>query len=188
MSELIFLAKSGADPGSGFYVFLRDIWARKEGDVALIRAKDAAEASNRAKTEFLAKISHDIRTPLNAILGAADLLSQTPLSFDQSDYVSMFQRNCRRLVALINDFLDFSRIEAGAVRVEKASFHIRETVDDAVATFREAAARKGIALGVEIDPVAPGGDGRSLRIQQVLVNLAEQRPEVHRRRTRGCEV
>jgi two-component system sensor histidine kinase/response regulator len=91
--------------------------AGRAADNALIRAKDAAVASNRAKTDFLAKISHDIRTPLNAILGAADLLSQTSLSFDQSEYVHMFQRNCRRLLALINDFLDFSRIEAGAIRM-----------------------------------------------------------------------
>ncbi len=116
---MTFLA-AAEDPDSSFYVFLRDMWAGKKADAALIRAKDAAEASNRAKTEFLAKISHDIRTPLNAILGSADLLSQTPLSFDQGEYVNMFQRNCRRLVALINDFLDFSRIEAGAVRLERA--------------------------------------------------------------------
>jgi CheY-like chemotaxis protein/nitrogen-specific signal transduction histidine kinase/HPt (histidine-containing phosphotransfer) domain-containing protein len=168
---MTFLAAS-EDPASSFYIFLRDIWAGKRGDSALIRAKDAAEASNRAKSEFLAKISHDIRTPLNAILGAADLLSQTPLSSDQNEYVSMFQRNCRRLVALINDFLDFSRIEAGAVRVEKAPCRIRETVDDAVATFRDAAARKGIALGVEIDPEVPAWVlGDPLRIQQVMVNL-----------------
>ena len=168
---ITFLA-AAEDPGSSFYVFLRDMWAGKKADAALIRAKDAAEASNRAKTEFLAKISHDIRTPLNAILGSADLLSQTPLSFDQGEYVNMFQRNCRRLVALINDFLDFSRIEAGAVRVERAPFQIRVTVDDAVATFREAAARKGITLGVEIDPAVPAWAlGDPLRIQQVLVNL-----------------
>jgi CheY-like chemotaxis protein/nitrogen-specific signal transduction histidine kinase/HPt (histidine-containing phosphotransfer) domain-containing protein len=148
------------------------MWAGKKADAALIRAKDAAEASNRAKTEFLAKISHDIRTPLNAILGSADLLSQTPLSFDQGEYVNIFQRNCRRLVALINDFLDFSRIEAGAVRLERAPFQIRVTVDDAVATFREAAGRKGITLGVEIDPAVPAWAlGDPLRIQQVLVNL-----------------
>ncbi len=168
---MVFLAASD-NPDSRFYVFLRDIWAGKKGDAALIRAKDAAVASNRAKSEFLAKISHDIRTPLNAILGSADLLSQTPLSFDQGEYVNMFQRNCRRLVALINDFLDFSRIEAGAVRVERAPYQIRETVDDALATFRDVAARKGIALGVEIDTAAPAWAlGDSLRIQQVLVNL-----------------
>jgi signal transduction histidine kinase/CheY-like chemotaxis protein/CHASE3 domain sensor protein/HPt (histidine-containing phosphotransfer) domain-containing protein len=172
---ITFLSTAGdssIDPGSSFYVFLRDIWAGKRGDAALIRAKETAEASNRAKTEFLAKISHDIRTPLNAILGSADLLSQTPLNPDQSEYVSMFQRNCRRLVALINDFLDFSRIEAGAVRVERGPFRISETVQDAVATFREPAARKGIALGVEIDPAAPAWAlGDPLRIQQILVNL-----------------
>jgi signal transduction histidine kinase/DNA-binding response OmpR family regulator len=157
---------------AGFYVFLRETGSSRKADSALIRDKDAAVASNRAKSDFLAKISHDIRTPLNAILGAADLLSQTALSFDQSEYVHMFQRNCRRLLALINDFLDFSRIEAGAVHVEKAPFRIREIVYDAVATFRDAAAGKGILLEVDIDPLAPEWQmGDSLRIQQVLVNL-----------------
>lgn len=166
------LLSRAQDPASGFHVFLRDIWTGKKGHAALIRAKDAAVASNRARTEFLVRISHDIRTPLNAILGAADLLSRTPLTFDQGEYVSMFQRNCHRLVALINDFLDFSRIEAGAVRVERVPFRIPETVDDAVATFRESTVRKGIALGVEVDPAAPAWAlGDPLRIQQVLVNL-----------------
>jgi signal transduction histidine kinase/CheY-like chemotaxis protein/HPt (histidine-containing phosphotransfer) domain-containing protein len=159
-------------PVSSFSVFLRSLLTGQRGEAALIRAKDAALASNRARTEFLARISHDIRTPLNAILGAADLLSQTPLSFDQGEYVSMFQRNCRSLVALMNDFLDLSRIEAGALRVEKVPFCIPETVDDVVATFREYTVRKGIALGVEVDPAAPAWAlGDPLRIQQVLVNL-----------------
>ncbi len=166
------LLSAAEDTASSFYVFLRDIWAGKNGHAALLRAKDAAVASNRARTEFLVRISHDIRTPLNAILGAADLLSRTPLTFDQGEYVSMFQRNSHRLVALINDFLDFSRIEAGAVRVERVPFRIRETVDDAVATFRESTVRKGIALGVEVGPAAPAWAlGDPLRIQQVLVNL-----------------
>ncbi len=158
--------------GPGFHIFLQENGSGRTGDTALIQAKDAAVASNRAKTDFLAKISHDIRTPLNAILGAADLLSQTTLTFDQSGYVHMFQRNCRRLVALINDFLDFSRIEAGAIRIEKTPLQIREVVDDAVATFREEAARKGIALHLDFDPRTPEWlIGDSLRIQQVLVNL-----------------
>jgi signal transduction histidine kinase/DNA-binding response OmpR family regulator len=168
--EITFL-RSGP-PEASFYIFLREIGSARGADRALIRAKDAAVASNRAKTDFLAKVSHDIRTPLNSILGAADLLSQTSLTFDQSGYVHMFQRNCRRLVALINDFLDFSQIEAGAIHIEKAPFQVREIVGDAVATFREAAARKAIVLSVDIDPQTPQWlMGDSLRIQQVLVNL-----------------
>ncbi len=160
------------DPSEGYYVFLRDISLRKETEAALVRAKDDALASSLAKNEFLAKISHDIRTPLNAILGAANLLSETPLSPDQKEYVSMFQRNCARLVTLINDFLDFSKIEAGALRLDKIPFRIQEAVEDAVATFRESASRKGIDLNFEIAADVPDWElGDPLRIQQVLVNL-----------------
>ena len=163
------LLQTPGPPEAGFYVLLREA-GLENGE--LIRAKDAAVASSRAHTDFLAKISHDIRTPLNAILGAADLLSQTALTFDQSGYVHMFQRNCRRLVALINDFLDFSRIEAGVIRIERKPFRIREVAEDAIGTFREDAARKGIALGLDLDSQIPEWlMGDSLRIQQVLVNL-----------------
>ena len=161
-----------SESGPGYYVFLRDIGPRIQAEAELVRARDAAVASNLAKTGFLAKISHDIRTPLNAILGAADLLSETPLNSDQSEYVDMFVRNCRRLVALIDDFLDLSRIEAGALHMERVPLRVREAVDDAVATFREAASRKGIGLVVEIDAGLPEWVlGDALRIHQVLVNL-----------------
>ncbi len=84
----------------------------------------------------------------------------------------MFQRNCARLVKLINDFLDFSKIEAGALRLEKIPFRIRGTVEDAVATFRESASRKGIGLEFEIAADVPEWElGDPLRVQQVLVNL-----------------
>ena len=169
--SMIFLPAT-SDRQGDFQIFVRDISEQKEAQAALIRAKDAAVASNRAKTEFLAKISHDIRTPLNAILGAADLLSQTRLEPDQHEYVTMFQRNCRRLVSLINDFLDFSRIEAGAVRVERVPFRIRQIVDDAVRTFHETALRKRIELAVEVSQHAPEWImGDPLRLQQVLANL-----------------
>lgn len=159
-------------PGAGYYIFLEDISLRKETEAALVLARDEALASNLAKNDFLAKISHDIRTPLNAILGAANLLSETPLNPDQKEYVHMFQRNSGRLVTLINDFLDFSKIEAGAMRMEKIPFRIRETVEDAVATFRESASRKGIGLDFEIASDAPEWElGDPLRVQQVLVNL-----------------
>ncbi len=160
------------DPGAGYYLFLRDVTLERETQAALVSAKDSALASNLAKTEFLAKISHDIRTPLNAILGAANLLSETSLRPDQNEYVSMFQRNCQRLVTLINDFLDFSKIEAGALRLEKAPFRVRDVVEDAVATFRESANRKGIRLEIQIALGVPEWElGDPLRVQQVLVNL-----------------
>lgn len=156
----------------GYYVFLRDITLRKQTEDALVRAKEAAEASSLAKNDFLAKISHDIRTPLNAILGAANLLSESPLNPDQAEYVNMFQRNCARLVTLINDFLDFSKIEAGALKLERIPFRVRETVEDAAATFRESAARKGVALSVDIAADVPDWEmGDPLRVQQVVVNL-----------------
>lgn len=161
-----------ADWSAGYYVFLRDIRQRKETEAELVRAKDEALASSLAKNDFLAKISHDIRTPLNAILGAANLLSETSLTANQSEYVSMFQRNCARLVKLINDFLDFSKIEAGALRLEKIPYRIRGAVEDAVATFRESAGRKGIGLQFEIASDVPEWElGDPLRVQQVLVNL-----------------
>jgi signal transduction histidine kinase/DNA-binding response OmpR family regulator/CHASE3 domain sensor protein len=159
-------------PAAGYYIFLEDISLRKETEAALVRAKDEALASSLAKNGFLAKISHDIRTPLNAILGAADLLSETPLNPNQKEYANMFQRNSERLVTLINDFLDFSKIEAGALRLEKVSFEIKAIVEDAVATFRESASRKGIGLEFEIASDAPEWElGDPLRVQQVLVNL-----------------
>jgi CheY-like chemotaxis protein/nitrogen-specific signal transduction histidine kinase/CHASE3 domain sensor protein len=169
--EMTFLDTPGP-PEAGYFLLLRKSGFGILGAHEAIQAKEAAVSANRAKTDFLAKISHDIRTPLNAILGAADLLSQSSLTFDQSGYVHMFQRNCRRLVALINDFLDFSRIEAGAIQIEKIPFRIGEVIDDALATFREDAARKGISLRPDLDPAAPEWLlGDSLRIQQVLVNL-----------------
>jgi PAS domain S-box-containing protein len=170
--QILLLPLSKTDPDGGYHVFFRDITPQRKAEEALIRARDAALVSSRMKTEFLAKISHDIRTPLNAILGSADLLSQTSLDANQSEYVGMFQRNCRRLVALINDFLDFSRIEAGAVCVVRTAFRLRQTVDDVICTFREAASRKGIALSVDIAPGIPDSlMGDPHRIQQVLTNL-----------------
>ncbi len=169
--EMTFLPVLAGEE-SGYYVFLRDISLQKRAEGALVSAKDAALISNQARTQFLAKIGHDIRTPLNAILGAADLLAESSLNPRQCEYVSMFRRNSQRLVALINDFLDFSKIEAGALRVEKIAFRIEETVNDAAITFRDSASRKGVALGVFVDPDLPEwGLGDPLRVHQVMVNL-----------------
>jgi PAS domain S-box-containing protein len=160
------------NPADGYFVFLRDLRRQKEAETEMTQARNAAVAASLAKSSFLAKISHDIRTPLNAILGATDLLAQTPLTADQAEYVSMFQRNSRRLVALINDFLDFSKIESGAVRVENIAYRIRETVAEALAPFREVAYQKGVRLEAEVGKDVPEWElGDPLRVHQVLVNL-----------------
>jgi signal transduction histidine kinase len=119
--QITFLQPPG-QPGDLFYVFLGETARPGADEGALIRAKDDAVASNRTKSDFLARISHDIRTPLNAILGTADLLSQTALSFDQSEYVHMFQRNCHRLLALINDSSIFRGSKPARCALRKRRF------------------------------------------------------------------
>jgi two-component system sensor histidine kinase/response regulator len=155
-------------PQRRIFCFSARYQVQRETESELIRAKDTAI---EAKSNFLAKISHDIRTPQNAILGAAGLLSGTSLDSDQADYVDMFQRNCRRLVALINEFLDFGRIEAGALKVDKAPYKVRQAVYDAVHTFAETARQK-VDLRLEIAGNVPDWQlGDPLRLHQVLMNL-----------------
>ena len=169
---LLLLIPLSRNPVASYYAFLRDISAWKQAEAALVRARDAAIASNETRTRFLAKISHDIRTPLNAMLGAAEMFSRTNLDGGQAEYLNLFQRNCRRLLVLLNDFLDFSRCEARAVRIQKAPFQLRPMLEDSVATFRDAAQRKGLDLELEIGPGTPAFVlGDSGHIQQVLVNL-----------------
>ena len=169
---VISFVKAGDGTCRDQYVVMRDNRRQKQKEAELIGARNAAVEANRAKTRFLAKITHDIRTPLNAILGASALLSQTSLSTEQLEYVSMFLRNSERLVELINDFLDFAKIEAGTVRVEKVPFRVRQVVGDVVKTFRESAIRKGLALDMAVAPEVPEWQmGDPLRIQQVLINL-----------------
>lgn len=168
----VTLLPACGDRVSGYYIFLLDVTAQKRMDAELIHAKEAAEAANAAKSAFLAKVSHEIRTPMNAVLGAADLLAESPLAPEQEEYVGIFRRNCRSLVTLINDFLDFAKIEAGAVRLDQAPFRIRDTVREAVETFQETAVRKGVTLAIDIADAVPEYQvGDSLRIQQVLMNL-----------------
>ena len=168
----ISFVKADDDAGASQYVVIRDDSRQRQKEAELIRARNTALEASTAKTRFLAKVTHDIRTPLNAILGASALLSQTSLTAEQFEYVSMFLRNSERLVELINDFLDFARIEAGAVRVERVSLRVRQVVGDVVKTFRESAVRKGLALDMAIAPDVPEWQmGDPLRVQQVLINL-----------------
>jgi PAS domain S-box-containing protein len=156
-----------------------DITERKRSEVelrrslaALGRAKEAAEAGARAKSEFLALMSHEIRTPLNAVLGAAGLLLEGPLSLAQREHVETARTAGQALLELIHDILDFTALEAGRLEMERVPFDVRAVVEDTVALVADAAAAKGLEVGAVVAPDLPRWlSGDPGRLRQVLLNL-----------------
>jgi signal transduction histidine kinase/ActR/RegA family two-component response regulator/HPt (histidine-containing phosphotransfer) domain-containing protein len=139
---------------------------------ALRQARKAAEAGTRAKSEFLAVMSHEMRTPLNAVLGATGLLLDGPLAREQRELAGMARTAGRALLDLIDDLLDFSRIEAGRLDLERVAFDPRRLLLDTVAPVAAEAEAKGLELAAEVDPDVPGRlCGDPGRVRQVLRNL-----------------
>lgn len=135
-------------------------------------AQIAAEASNQAKSAFLATMSHEIRTPLNAIIGMTSLLLDTPLTLKQSEFVETIRTSGDQLLTLINDILDFSKIEAGRLDLEQTSFSVPNCMDSVVGLISSRAREKGIELVYLIEPGVPSTViGDETRLRQILANL-----------------
>jgi two-component system sensor histidine kinase/response regulator len=151
---------------------LEDVSARKGTETALRRAKRMAEEAAQTKARFLANMSHEIRTPMNAIIGLSHLCLESGLDARQRDYVEKIRQAGNTLLKVINDVLDFSRIEAGRVEIESVDFALDEVLEHVVTLVGQAAQQKQLELLLDVSPeLPPRLEGDPFRLGQVLTNL-----------------
>jgi signal transduction histidine kinase/CheY-like chemotaxis protein len=135
------------------------------------RAKDAAEEAARVKSDFLATMSHELRTPLTGVVGIADLLQGRDLAAPQRELVRMLRSSAMTLLSLVNDILDYSRIEAGLMALAPVRFSLQSVIEEALDPVTELAARKGLDIGYVIEPGVLDVVADEDRVRQVLINL-----------------
>ena len=170
--SLVSVPLFGEEGFSGSVTVFQDITQRRETELMMATAKEEAERASMMKSEFLANMSHEIRTPLNAVIGMSYLALETELNPKQQEYISKAKGAAEGLLGIINDILDFTKIEAGKLNIETTDLHLAEIIDNVISVVALQAQGKGLEILIDIAPEIPAKLlGDPLRIQQVLVNL-----------------
>ncbi len=155
-----------------FYIF-EDVTERKNNELALTKATEVAQAASLAKSQFLSNMSHEIRTPMNAILGMLHLLGATDLNARQSDYADKAESAAKSLLVLLNDILDYSKIEAGKMELDPEPFSVERLLRDLSVIVSSNLGQKPVEVLFDLDPTLPSQlVGDSMRLQQILINLS----------------
>ncbi|MCO8270168.1 PAS domain S-box protein [Actinoplanes sp. TRM 88003] len=161
------------DGASQLHAFARDISARRETELALAQARDQAIETARLKSQFLASMSHEIRTPMNGVIGLTSLLLGSALDGQQRRYAEGISTAGSALLSVINDVLDFSKLEAGKVLLEDTNFQLRRLLDDVVSLVAPPGTAHTVSITGECDPRLPATvSGDAAKLRQVLLNLA----------------
>lgn len=164
-----YAADAGAVTWSGYWVDVSEAHAQAD---ALSAAKAEAEQATEAKSRFLATMSHEIRTPMSGVLGMLEVLAHSPLDLEQKRILDVIEDSAQMLRQILDDILDYSRLEAGALRLEPAPQSLRAALESVFRMFSTAASARGLALHVQIDPrLAPAHEFDGVRLRQIVFNL-----------------
>jgi signal transduction histidine kinase/CheY-like chemotaxis protein len=160
--------------GDGFFCVIEDITEQKRREIGLTKAKEEAEKTSLSRSQFLANMSHEIRTPIQTIIGMMELLSETKLDEEQSEYTRQVRFSADVMLTLINDILDISKIEAGQMKIENIPFDLPDVIERTIDLVSMEAHKKGLEICVDIEPTLPTeAIGDPVRFRQILLNLVK---------------